>query len=292
MTPSPIPLLLLKTRSNPTDPYEVYFSQNPFRPANGGPVVPFQPIFVPVLQHKHINLDSLESVITSSKLEQDAEAGYGALIVTSQRAVEALGAVLDRIKENPIWEAKVAPLLANTVVYVVGPATASAITKLGFTASNVLGAECGNGEVLSKFIVSSYSKPQKPILFLVGEIRRDIIPKTLREASIGIEEMVIYETTVEEGFREEFTQVVKETDGGGSMRWICVFSPSGADVAVDVLKEHWASGNGSGSCIAAIGPTTEKCLEDALDRKPEVTAKKPNPEGLLDGITGFMETQS
>ncbi|RPB11725.1 tetrapyrrole biosynthesis, uroporphyrinogen III synthase [Morchella conica CCBAS932] len=293
MTPSPIPLLLLKTRSNPTDPYEAHFSQNPFRPANGGPVVPFQPIFVPVLQHRHINLDSLESVITSGRLEQDTEAGgYGALIVTSQRAVEALGAVLDRVKENSTWEAKVTSLLANTIVYVVGPATASAITKLGSTASNVLGAECGNGEVLSKFIVSSYNKPQKPILFLVGEIRRDIIPKTLRAASIGVEEMVIYETTVEESFREKFTQVVKETDGNGSMRWICVFSPSGADVAVDVLKEHWASGNGSKSCIAAIGPTTEKCLEDALDRKPEVTARKPSPEGLLEAITGFMETQS
>jgi uroporphyrinogen-III synthase len=102
MTPSPIPLLLLKTRSNPTDPYEVHFSQNPFHPANGGPVVPFQPIFVPVLQHRHINLDSLESVITSGRLEQDTEAGgYGALIVTSQRAVEALGAVLDRVKGLP-----------------------------------------------------------------------------------------------------------------------------------------------------------------------------------------------
>lgn len=275
-------------------------------------MAPFQPIFVPVLQHRHINLDLLESVITSGRLEQDTEAGgYGALIVTSQRAVEALGAVLDRVKglpttpfvyrieisnylshaENSTWEAKVTSLLANTIVYIVGPATASAITKLGFTASNVLGAECGNGEVLSKFIVSSYNKPQKPILFLVGEIRRDIIPKTLIAASIGVEEMVIYETTVEESFREKFTQVVKETDGNGSMRWICVFSPSGADVAVDVLKEHWASANGSKSCIAAIGPTTERCLEDALDRKPEVTARKPSPEGLLEAIIGFMETQ-
>lgn len=197
------------------------------------------------------------------------------------------------------WEPNVLPLfLTHTTVYVVGPATASAIVNLGFSATNVLGAECGNGEVLARFILGSYNsnnppESKKPILFLVGESRRDIIPKTLhgapRAEKIKVEEIVIYETTVEEGFRDEFSKAIKETDG--SRRWVTVFSPAGADVAINILKEHRESGKGSGSYVAAIGPTTEKCLANTLDRCPEVVAGKPSPEGLWEAITGFMRSQ-
>lgn len=155
--------------------------------------------------------------------------------------------------------------------------------QLGFAAANILGAECGSGEVLAELILAD--APASPLLFLVGETRRDVIPRTLAAAGVGVEELVVYETTVAEEFREEFRSAVQRTEG--VRRWIVVFSPAGADVAVGVLREHGESGE-SGSCIAAIGPTTEKCLADTLDRRPEAVAGKPSPEGLWEAVTVFM----
>lgn len=177
------------------------------------------------------------------------------------------------------------PLLSHTRVYVVGPATAKSVEQLGFAAANVLGAECGSGEALAQFILAD--APARPLLFLVGETRRDIIPRTLGAAGVVVEELVVYETAVAESFREEFRNAVQKTEG--VRRWIVVFSPAGADVAVGVLREHRGSEE-SGSCVAAIGPTTEKCLADTLDQRPEVVAGKPSPEGLWEAVTAFMGT--
>lgn len=155
------------------------------------------------------------------------------------------------------------------------------MAALGFSATNILGAHCGNGEALAEFILADYDTPTKMLLFLVGGTRRDVIPRVLGGAGVGVEEMVIYETAVAGGFKEEFTKAVEETAGG--KRWVVVFSPAGADVAVEVLKEHRG-----GSFVAAIGPTTAKVLTDTLGRRPEVVAGKPSPEGLWEAVTGFM----
>lgn len=127
--------------------------------------------------------------------------------------------------------------------------------------------------------------PTGPLLFLVGKTRRDVIPKTLGAAGVDVEELVVYETDVAEEFREEFRSVVQRTEG--VRKWVVVFSPAGADLAVGVLREHQESRE-SGSSIAVIGPTTEKCLADTLDRRPEVVAGKPSPEGLWEAMTAFM----
>lgn len=180
--------------------------------------------------------------------------------------------------------AQIAPLLTHTRVYVVGPATAKSVKLLGFTTANVLGADCGSGEALAEFILAD-APPDRPLLFLVGETRRDIIPRTLGAAGVRVEELVVYETDVAESFREEFRSAVQRTEG--ARRWIVIFSPASADVAVGVLREHRESGE-SGSYVAAIGPTTEKCLSDTLGRRPEVVAGKPSPQGLWEAVTAFM----
>lgn len=154
---------------------------------------------------------------------------------------------------------------------------------LGFAAANILGAECGSGEALAELILTD--APSRPLLFLAGETRRDVIPRTLGAVGVGVEELVVYETAVAESFREEFRSAVQRTEG--TRRWIVVFSPAGANVAVDVLREHRESRDG-GSCVAAIGPTTERCLADTLGRQPEVVAGKPSPEGLWNAVAAFM----
>lgn len=99
----PIPILLLKTRSQPDDTYEEYFSnlQAPATATNtSGPL--FQPLFVPVLEHKQneVTLKKLSHLVKTRTLKEQ----YGGMIFTSQRAVEAWAdtvlAVEDEITGN------------------------------------------------------------------------------------------------------------------------------------------------------------------------------------------------
>jgi uroporphyrinogen-III synthase len=164
--------------------------------------------------------------------------------------------------------------------------------------------------VLAEFILYDYNEgrwtgrelgrvKRLPLLFLVGETRRDVIPKTLTSAPedkrIDVCELVVYETCVVDGFREEFRKAI-EVDSVENqnkrenacstpqrVKWVVVFSPTGADVALEVLNE------GRNTFLAAIGPTTEKHLENTLARRPDVVAGMPTPEGLWRAIDGFME---
>ena len=117
-----MPIALLKTKSSPTDPYDEYFSTHPFSNSNGHPS---HPIFVPVLKHQYVNLDRLEKLVmgghtttttttttatatatagttvttaTTARGEGAGEGGYAGLIITSQRAVEALRSVLEKLR--------------------------------------------------------------------------------------------------------------------------------------------------------------------------------------------------
>src|SRR5579859_5742958 len=150
--------------------------------------------------------------------------------------------------------------LRGMTVYTVGPATALAITKLHF--STIVGADTGNGASLANLIIQTFRRdhalsipvsqpfsqpppsptestqrlPRLPLLFLVGDKRRDIIPRRLAEESIALEELTVYETTVAETFDEELDSVMKDTTTDGEIEWIVFFSPSGAEVALDKMK--------------------------------------------------------
>ena len=87
-----IPVLLLKTKSHPTDAYEQYFSQQ----SSTGPV--FEPSFVPVLEHtlNEANVSHLADLVRSGEIREE----YGGVIFTSQRAVEAWIEVGKRVDEG------------------------------------------------------------------------------------------------------------------------------------------------------------------------------------------------
>ena len=96
--PLKIPVLLLKTRSQPHDAYEEYFCG--FRSSNDeastdSPSPVFLPVFVPVLEHQPNtkNLSGLEELLRSGRLSDK----YGGMIFTSQRSVEAWADVVTRL---------------------------------------------------------------------------------------------------------------------------------------------------------------------------------------------------
>lgn len=195
----------------------------------------------------------------------------------------------------------------NTIIYVVGPATRNALITIGFAADNILGHESGNGEALAQYIVQEHEShplgspspsqrrqqqraPPQNFLFLVGEIRRDIIPKTLSSQTIPIPitELIAYQTKTRD-FQNELRGVIDTLDElQNKTRWVVVFSPTGADKALEVVKERLVREKEDVVYrYCTIGPTTRDYLVKELEIEPDVVAAVPSPEGLVDAIMAF-----
>lgn len=89
-----IPVLLLKTKSAPTDAYEDLFST----PRADG--LSFEPIFVPVLQHQFKNegMQQVRALLRERKIGRSPDCAYGGLVFTSQRAVEGFTKLVEDSK--------------------------------------------------------------------------------------------------------------------------------------------------------------------------------------------------
>ena len=314
-----IPVYLLKTKNSPTDSYEEYFEKLD----NGK----YKPIFVPVLDHIFRD-DALRTLRRSA--ERFAFAGgspadarrkatnnpakkYGGIIFTSQRAVDAFAITIAKLDPDKID----AMFDKDMSMYVVGPATAASVKSLGLPCP-VVGEHTGNGEALADFILDwHYTLPRGvthldgrklPLLFLVGEQRRDTIPKTLQSEQlpyheqIQVVELIVYETGEMATFEEDFTSLVRQAKAAKvKEQWVVVFSPQGCEAMLNGLG--WLdekSGNFNPGLkevmsgpmktrVATIGPTTRDYLRQELGFDPDVCAESPNPEGLGEGIQGFED---
>lgn len=206
------------------------------------------------------------------------------------------------------------PHLQDVPIYSVGPATTRALQAIPQQPPlQVFGEHTGNGEKLSRFILEHYGewykdRSVKPsLLFLVGEQRRDIIPKNLMDPAlptdtrIQIDEVVVYGTGVMEPFEDDFRRRLQET-ADRAVRWVVVFSPTGCGSmlrALDLIEESTGSTKsreksekvtGHKTYIATIGPTTRDYLINKYGYTPEVCAEQPSPEGVWDGITQFLNS--
>lgn len=150
-----------------------------------------------------------------------------------------------------------------------------------------------------------------PLLFLVGEQRRDIIPKTLMDPAlpetkkITVNELVVYKTGVMETFEDDFGKLLENTEDN-EVRWIVVFSPTGCEAMLRALNTldtetgKVKTGERGGGCvnrrgkgrratyIATIGPTTRDYLRNTFGFEPDICAGKPSPEGIGKAINIFM----
>ncbi|RAK71844.1 uroporphyrinogen-III synthase HEM4 [Aspergillus fijiensis CBS 313.89] len=296
------PILLLKTRSTPHDGYDDFFTSQNYSPA-----------FIPVLEHHFhtTNLQRIHDLLVSGGFRAGhPNQKYGGIIFTSQRAVEGFAHVLEGIDDPG---RSLTPL--TLPLYTVGPAThrsLSALTTTYLPNATLHGQDTGTGELLAHFILSHYPtyttgnttgnldantsppNPQtqtpnharKPLLFLVGEQRRDIIPKTLMDparrpdARIPVEELVVYETGVMAGFEEAFGARIRaerdafqrkqQDEDDEKVVWTVVFSPTGCEAMVRVLEtvDASSSSSSSSSSSAVLGGGLESQNEDGdLGRK-------------------------
>ncbi|EHK43683.1 uncharacterized protein TrAtP1_008076 [Trichoderma atroviride] len=307
----PIPVLLLKTKSSPTDAYEELFSRASSNGNSSSSSLSFEPTFVPVLQHQFddAGVDKLRTLLRQKRIGTSPDCEFGGIIFTSQRAVEAFAHVVredEAAKDSPEW-----PHLQHIPIYSVGPATTRALTAVSQQPPlQIFGSHTGNGDALAHYILDHYAEwhhhPSSlpPLLFLVGEQRRDIIPRTLIDPSlpnnkqIPIVEEIVYSTGEIESFPQDFATVLERTRSSSS-RWVIVFSPTGCDSMLrglgmlDASTGKFVPGRrDEQTFVATIGPTTRSHLVKKFDFEPDVCAETPTPEGLLEGIVAFRERTS
>lgn len=162
---------------------------------------------------------------------------------------------------------------------------------------------------MASFILDHYGnwyrdRPAKPpLLFLVGEQRRDIIPATLMsddlpgEQRIRVDEVVVYSTGVMSSFADDFGRRLAATEDR-RCRWVAVFSPTGCDsmlAGLDMLDRGTGKAKvrreGGRTSIATIGPTTRSFLLKAFGLEPDVCSEQPTPEALRAGIVAAIQGQ-
>ncbi|KAK9384384.1 tetrapyrrole biosynthesis, uroporphyrinogen III synthase [Lipomyces mesembrius] len=220
--------------------------------------------FLPILSHTFVDQPGLRTYLTDLAANAD-ETPLDALIITSQRAVEAVASVLLELSVSTRSYIRSLPL------YTVGPATAALVQSYGFS-KIVGGAEAGNGRILASQIVGA--KPRRCVFF-TGETRRDIIPVTLRENGIECIERVVYNSKSIEGVEDQFMELMSDAK---HVWWTVFFSPAGAESIARLIAK-----NTGATKVAAIGPTTEEFLLK-YGITPNTVSRNPDPQSLLQGI--------
>ncbi|XP_040479911.1 uroporphyrinogen-III synthase isoform X2 [Ursus maritimus] len=145
---------------------------------------------IPVLSFEFLSLPSF-----SEKLSHPE--GYGGLIFTSPRAVEAVELCLEKDSKTEAWKHSLREKWNAKSVYVVGKATASLVNKIGLDTE---GANCGNAEKLAEYICSRES-PALPLLFPCGTVKGEILPKMLKDRGIPMESITVYQKVPHPGIQ-------------------------------------------------------------------------------------------
>ena len=171
------------------------------------------------------------------------------LIFTSQNAVQS-------ILQHPKCED-----LKSKDVFSIGMKTKDLLTENGF---NVV-AYTGYAEDLAEIISLIYS--EESFTFFSGNLRRDVLPNTLKENGITFNEIEVYETKITS------KKITKKLDG------ILFFSPSGVEsyFKMNTIKDE--------TCFC-IGETTAEALENKKV-KTIVIADKPSVENVIAEVVEY-----
>ena len=171
------------------------------------------------------------------------------LIFTSQNAVQS-------ILQHPKCED-----LKSKDVFSIGMKTKDLLTENGF---NVV-AYTGYAADLAEIISLIYS--EESFTFFSGNLRRDVLPKTLKENGITFNEIEVYETKITS------KKITKKLDG------ILFFSPSGVEsyFKLNTIKDE--------TCFC-IGETTAEALENKKV-KTIVIADKPSVENVIAEVVEY-----
>lgn len=171
------------------------------------------------------------------------------LIFTSQNAVQS-------ILQHPKCDE-----LKGKSVFSVGMKTKELLTENGFDVVAYTGYASDLAEIIS-LVYSSES-----FTFFSGNLRRDILPNTLKENGITFNEIEVYETNITS------KKMTSKKDG------ILFFSPSGVEsyFKLNSIKDE--------TCFC-IGETTAEALENKK-AKNIIIAEKPSVESVITQVIEY-----
>uniref|UniRef100_UPI00398F20FC uroporphyrinogen-III synthase n=1 Tax=Pristiophorus japonicus TaxID=55135 RepID=UPI00398F20FC len=229
-----------------------------------------QAALIPVLSFEFVSLQDL-----SRKLSHPE--AYGGLIFTSPRAVDAVKLCLGEKAVREEWNNNSLKEQWNEKsIYVVGRSTANLVKEIGLATE---GEDSGNAEKLAEHICSKESSKSLPLLFPCGALKREILPKCLRENNVPLESITVYQTSQHPCFQQALNNYFSEQ---GIPESITFFSPSGVKFCLETIKKL------AGDFIdqikfAAIGPTTAEAMATE-GLTVSCTAEKPTPQDLAASI--------
>ena len=197
--------------------------------------------------------------ISSPKMRKkinDVSRSPGIVVFTSKNAVEIVATELGRNKPDPVavgWK-----------IFCLGYATRQLVEK--YFQKELIGGTAQNARKLAEIIV--HKKIQK-IIFFSGDQRRNELPDLLREADIGVDEIVVYQTIVT-------PQRIERTYDG-----ILFFSPSAVKSFFEKNKLEsrtvlFAIGNTTADEIRRFLPAVRKDLKNKI-----IVSDEPEAELLL-----------
>lgn len=231
---------------------------------------------IPVLSFEFLSLPTFSEKLSCPE-------GYGGLIFTSPRAVEAVELSLEQDGKSEAWKTSLREKWNAKPVYVVGNATASLVNKLGLAAE---GEGSGNAEKLAEWICSR-EPPALPLLFPCGALKGEVLPRMLKDRGIPMESIVVYQKVPHPGIQRNLDSYYSEQ---GIPASITFFSPSGLAHSLQHIQE--LSGSGFHQIkFAAIGPTTARALA-AQGLPVSCTAERPTPQALAAGIWTALQPHS
>ncbi|XP_047409384.1 uroporphyrinogen-III synthase isoform X4 [Sciurus carolinensis] len=125
-----------------------------------------------------------------------------------------------------------------------------------------------------------------PLLFPCGNLKREILPKMLKDKGIPMESITVYQTIPHPGIQVNLDSYYSKKGVPAS---ITFFSPSGLTYSLKHIQEL------SGASLdqikfAAIGPTTARALA-AQGLPVSCTAESPTPQALAAGIWKALQPQ-
>ncbi len=199
------------------------------------------------------NINVIEEDFISVKTLRETKQSHlhNNLIFTSQNAVQA---VLERDDLD---------ILKSKNVFSIGMKTKDLLTENGFNVIVYTGYAADLAEIISLI----YNK--ESFTFFSGNLRRDVLPNTLKENQIEFNEIEVYETNLTP------KKITNKLEG------ILFFSPSAVEsyLKLNTIKDE--------TCFC-IGETTAEILENKKV-KTSVIADKPSIENVIAEVIEYYK---
>lgn len=173
---------------------------------------------------------------------------YDGVLVTSPRAAYAVKKAFEKLDVDILnhW-------ISKEFNYSVGESTAKLLEKsLNFSTK---GSEAGNAKQLSSKIVDDYAEKSglKKLLFPCGNLKLDILEKSLSENSIELDIVEVYQTVQHERLEDSIKNL-------NNVEFMVFFSPSNVTFSLPIFQKLKFDLNHLK--VIAIGPSTENCLKN------------------------------